>query len=188
MIVASPGFLKIFFYVPIFAPVLSVQKLSGLNSIEYEIVMFRLIKERKISTAVKSFFDSRKKLLYSDITSLDVWPGVAEALHKYGIGIRAPHSLFTLDGKIVRDKIFHFERRGLHSFCESHPNTSVAHSCLKNVSHFHFWSLANQFPDLVNRSHFQVRLIGNFGLNGSIPWLQNTGGVICLFVKRILKV
>ena len=53
---------------------------------------------------------------------------------------------------------------------------SVAHPCLENVSPFCFWSLANQFPRL-SRLHVQVRLTGNFGLNGSIPWFQNTDGV-----------
>ena len=34
------------------------------------------------------------------------------------------------------------------SSSESHPNMSVAHSCLQSVSPFCFWSLANKFPDL----------------------------------------
>ena len=189
MIVASPGFSKIFFCVPTFALVLLVQKLSGLNSIESETVMFRLIKKRKVSTAVKSFFLTAEKSFFTQ--TLHHWVyGLALQRHciNMKIGIRAPHFLFTLDGKIVQDKIFYFERRGLHSFCESHPNTSVTHSCLENVSHFHFWLPANQFPDLVNRSHFQVRfIIGNFGLNGSIPWLQHTGGVICFICKEDIE-
>ena len=52
-------------------------------------------------------------------------------------------------------------------------------TCLKNGSSFRFWSLANQFPDLISRLHVQVRLMGNFGFNGSLPWLQNTDGAIC---------
>ena len=57
------------------------------------------------------------------------------------------------------------------SFCESYPNMRVVQSCLKNVSLFRFWSPANQFPDLVRRLHVQVRLMVNFGLNGSLPWI-----------------
>ena len=53
----------------------------------------------------------------------------------------------------------------------------------ENVSPFRFWSLANQFPDLVSRMYVQVRLMGNFGLNGSLPWLQNTDGAICFICK-----
>ena len=78
----------------------------------------------------------------------------------------------------MRDKIFDFERFAWDSFCQSYPNARVVQSCLESVSHFRFWSLANQFPDLVSRLHVHVRLMGNFGLNGSLPWLQNTDGAI----------
>ena len=60
-----------------------------------------------------------------------------------------------------------FILRGGDNFCESHPNMRVVQSCLKNVSRFRFYSLANQFPDLVSRLHVQVRLTGNFSLNGN---------------------
>ena len=67
-----------------------LQKLSGLNSIESELgikkLLFlgRLIKEPKLSNAVKSLFDSRTKSFFdSDITSLGILPSIAEALHKY---------------------------------------------------------------------------------------------------------
>ena len=87
----------------------------------------------------------------------------------------------------MRDKIFDFERRAWDRFCESHPDMRVVQSCLENVSPFRFWSLANQFPDLVSRLHVQVRLMGNFGLNGSLPWLQNTDGAICFICKEDIE-
>ena len=78
------------FYVPKFASGPLLQKLSGLNSIEFEIAikkllfLGRLIKNHKISPAVKSLFDSRTKSFFnSDITSLGVLPSIAELLHKY---------------------------------------------------------------------------------------------------------
>ena len=86
----------------------------------------------------------------------------------------------------MRDKIFDFERRAWDSFCESHPDVRCT-SCLENVSPFRFWSLANQFPDLVSRLHVQMRLMGNFGLNGSLPWLQNTDGAICFICKEDIE-
>ena len=79
------------------------------------------------------------------------------------IGITARHSRFILPGKkIERDKTCDFEGRAWDSFCESHPNIRVLQSCLENMSPFRFWSLANQFPDLVSRMHVQMRLMGNF--------------------------
>ena len=87
----------------------------------------------------------------------------------------------------MRDKVCDFEGHAWDSFCESHPNMRVVQSCLENVSPFLFWSLANQFPDLVSRMHVQVRLMGNLGLNGSLPWLQNTDGAICFICKEDIE-
>ena len=191
------------FYVPKIAPGPLLQKLGSLNSIEPEIaikklllIKERLIKEPKMSPAVKSMFDSRRKGFFnSDITSLGVLPGIAETLHKYELlhyfenwHNSSTFPIYSGWKKIVRDKITDFERCAWDSFCESHPKLSVAHSCLKKRFPFRFWSLTNQFPDLVSRLHVQVRLMGNFGLNRSIPWLQNTEDAIVLFAKRILKV
>ena len=63
----------------------------------------------------------------------------------------------------------------------------VVQSCLENLSPFRFWSIANQFPDLVIRMHIQVRLMGNFGLNSSLPWLQNSDGAICFICKEDIE-
>ena len=88
----------------------------------------------------------------------------------------------------MRDKVFDFERRAWDSFCESHPNMRVVQFCLENVLPFRFRSLANQFPDLVSRlHHVQVRLMGNFGLNGSLPWLQNNDGAIYFTYKENIE-
>ena len=32
--------------------------------------------------------------------------------------------------------------------------------------------------------HVQIRLMGNFGLNGRIPWITNTDGALCFVCKR----
>ena len=102
------------------------------------------------------------------------------------INIAAPDLPFTQD----RTKS---NLRGVHawdSFCESHSYMSshhymsVSHSCPGNVSPFRFWSPANQFSNLVSRLHVQITLMGNFGLNGRIPLLQNTDGVICFICKE----
>ena len=85
------------------------------------------------------------------------------------------------------DKIFDFQKHAWDSFCEPHPDMRVAHWYLENVPPFCFWSLANRFPDLVSRLHIQVRLLNNFGLNGCIPWLQNTGGAICFICKEEIE-
>ena len=189
-------FLKNIFYVPKFASGSLLLALSCLNSVESEIATRKLlINEPKMSPVVKSLFDSRTQSFFdSDITSLGVLPSIAEALHKYELFHYFENwhnsSIFPIYSswkRIVWDKIFDFERRAWDSFCEFHPNTRVVQSCLKNVFHFRFWSLANQFPDLVSGLHVKVRLMDNFGLKGSLPWLQNTDGAICFIWKEDIE-
>ena len=154
-----------------------------------------LINEPKMSRAVKSLFDSRtESFFYSNITSWRALPSIAEALHKYeqfhffeNWHNSSTFPIYSSWEKIVHDKIFNFERRAWDSVCESHINMRVVQSCLENVSPFRFWSLANQFPDLVSRLHVQLRLMGNFGLNVSLPWHQNTDGAICFICKEDIE-
>ena len=63
----------------------------------------------------------------------------------------------------------------------------VAQTCLENISPYQFWSIADHYPDLVSRLHVQIRLMGNFGLNGGVPWLTNTDGELCLFCKNSIE-
>ena len=52
----------------------------------------------------------------------------------------------------------------------------------------HFWSLADESDlDLVTRVHTQVRLMGNFGLGGSVPWLKDTEGTLCFICKEDIE-
>ena len=60
----------------------------------------------------------------------------------------------------------------------------VAQACLANISPYHFWPIADCYPDLVSRLHVQIRVKGNFGLNGGVPWLTNTDGELCLFLQK----
>ena len=83
-------FLKNIFYVFKFAPGPLLQKLSGLNSIESEIAIKKLLffrppdKRTENVPCSESLFDSRTKTFFdSNIISLRVLPGIAEALHKY---------------------------------------------------------------------------------------------------------
>ena len=58
------------------------------------------------------------------------------------------------------------------------------HTCLKNVTPCQFWCLADSNPDLVRRMHIQIRLMGNFGLSGGVPWHGGTNGSLCLICKQ----
>ena len=60
----------------------------------------------------------------------------------------------------------------------------VAQECPANVSPEQSWSIADNYPDLVKCLHVQIRLAGNFGLNGGVPWLLNTDGALCFICKE----
>ena len=85
---------------------------------------------------------------------------------------------------IVKDSIIHFEKSAWHSYCDTHPEMQIASSCLANVTPFHFWSLADHFPDLISRQHVQVKLMSQFGLSGNIPWLRDSDGAFCFVCKQ----
>ena len=68
-------------------------------------------------------------------------------------------------------------------FCEAHPDMRVVWACFENMPPRHFWFLANEYPDLVTRMHTQVRVMGSFGLNGSIPWLRDTDVTLSFMCK-----
>ena len=50
-----------------------------------------------------------------------------------------------------------------------------------------FWSLADNYPDLVSHPHIQVRIVANFGFNGGVPWLSHTQGALCFICKENVK-
>ena len=85
-------FLKTIFYVAVFAPSSLLLKLSGLNSIEAEIDLKKLmllglfITEPKIATAVRSLFSSRLDNFFdASITSQGVLATICDSLHKYNL-------------------------------------------------------------------------------------------------------
>ena len=101
-------------------------------------------------------------------------------------GITVPHVHLMKIGKELscRDKIRVFENDAWLQFCDNHPDIHIIQTCFENISPPDFWSLADEYPDLVTRLHTQARLMGNFGLNGSVPWLKDTEGALCFICKE----
>ena len=63
----------------------------------------------------------------------------------------------------------------------------IAHVCLENVSPHQFWSIRNNFQDLVSRLHVQIRLMGKCRQNDGILWLSNTDDAHCVFFKESIE-
>ena len=71
--------------------------------------------------------------------------------------------------RIVRYKIQVFDGNEWSQFCNSHPDMYVAQSCFENMSIQQFWSIADEYLNLVTQLHTQARLMSNFGLDAAVP-------------------
>ena len=85
---------------------------------------------------------------------------------------------------IVYRKIREFEVNAWDRFISDHPDLYVMQACLEKTSPRKFWSISEQFPDLVCCLHSQVRLTGSLRLNGRILWLENTEGIFYFICKQ----
>ena len=79
----------------------------------------------------------------------------------------------------MNTKILEKEADNWYLFC--------THVCLEKISPNQFWSIADLYPDLVKHLHVQIRLMGNFGLNGGVPWLTNTDCGLYLLCKESVE-
>ena len=116
-------------------------------------------------------------LLINDsvVASLGFIPHIYETLIKYDLlhhfQLWFSESIFPCyENWNVREQKPRKREYHLVSFCIHHSALQSAQVCLENVSPHQFWSIANNFPDLVSRLHVQIRLMGNFGLNGGMEF------------------
>ena len=144
-----------------------------------------------MSVAVRTLFQSRTESFFDVNTiSIGVVSCICEALQKYDLltilkhGSTTVYSLRTQNGKIVKRNVSERQEGIWSDFCSSHPNLKVAQDCLNNVHPYYFWSLANQYPNLVKCLHTQVRLMCNFGFNEGVPWLRDTNDANCFICKH----
>ena len=191
-------FLKRIFYVPSFTPGPILLKTSGLNSVASEIAikkllfLGRLITEPNMAPTVRNLFQCRVESYFNtNVTSAGVLLSISESLVKYDLfhHFESWYNSSTFPSyenwkRIVRDRIRVFEKDAWLQFCDNHPDIHIIQTCFENLSPPDFWSLADEYPDLVTRLHTQARLMGGFGLNGSVPWLKDTEGALCFICKE----
>ena len=124
-------------------------KLSGLNSIESEVhvkrllLLGRLITEPKIAPAVKTLFDSRISSYFNpDINSMGFFVHANESLCNYNLNtyFKDWHSNSIFSSyfyewrNIVYKKIFEYEYNSWHIYCENHPLMNLAKLPIKCFS------------------------------------------------------
>ena len=194
-------FLKNIFYLPSSAHSTLILKLSGLNFTESKIdvnrplFLRRLITEPKMATVVKNLFRSRAESYFdSSISSTGVLPNIFEASRKYGLfdyfKLWSETSVFPVYSwwkKPVRCKVRENQNEVWSDFCLKHPDLKQAYDCLNNVPPYHFWSLANHYPDLVSRLHVQVMIMGISVLMAVFPGSLIPKVQLALFVNKVWK-
>ena len=191
-------FLKNVFYVPKFTPCQLLLKLSGLWSIDSEIglrkLLFlgRLLTGDKMAPVVRNLFQIRSQSYFdANIVSLGVLPSVCEALHKFGLFSYfdswfsdSVFSTYSQWKSTVKTKIRESEVNTWKNFVITHPSYKLAETCLDLVSPQMFWSISNQYPDLVTRLHVQIRLMGNFGFSACVPRTIRAVESLCFVCKE----
>ena len=113
------------------------------------------------------------------------------ALHKYGLfsyfDSWFSDSVFPTYSQwksIVKTKIRQLEENTWKNFVIAHPSHKLVETCLDLVSPQIFWSISNQYPELVTRLHVQIRLMGNFGFSACVPWTVRADESLCFVCKE----
>ena len=132
-----------------------------MNSVASEIAikqllfLRRLITEPDMAPTVRNLFQCRAESYFdTNVTSSGVLLSISEALPCFIIsnhGMSAPHFHLMKIGN--RDRIQAFENDAWLQFCDNHPDMHIIQTCFENISPTDFWSLADEYPDLVTRLH-----------------------------------
>ena len=145
-----------------------------------------------MASVVRNLFQIRSQSFFDpNIVSLGVLPSICEAIHRHELFnyfeswfSNAVFPSYAQWKAVVKSKIKMFEENAWSAFVLEHPSFDFAKSCLELVPSQKFWSISSYYPDLVCRLHVQIRLMGNFGLNTSIPWATTTDSTTCFICKE----
>ena len=72
----------------------------------------------------------------------------------------------------------------MEKFVIAHCSYKLAETCPDLVFPQMFWSISNQYPDLVTDLHVQIRLMGNFGFSACVPWTIRADEPLCFVCKE----
>ena len=151
-----------------------------------------LVTGDKMAPVVRNLFQIRSQSYFdANIVSLGVLPSICEALHKYGLfsyfDSWFSDSVFLMYSQwksIVKTKIRKFEVNKWKNFVIVYPSYKLAETCLDLVSPQMFWSISDQYPDLVTCLHVQIRLMGNFGFSACVHWTIKADESLCFVCKE----
>ena len=91
---------------------------------------------------------------------MGVLPSITEALNRYDLSHFFVSWLYDYTFPtysnwkwIMKTKVRNVEDNAWADYCVNHPSMHIAQACLKNVTPYQFWCLADNHPDLVSRMH-----------------------------------
>ena len=173
-------------------------QIAGLCSVEAETDLSKLLFLGRVinnitppppppSLVIRDLFTLRMESLRDpEIHSVGVITSLYDVIQKYEltqvIDEWFESGTFPLPGvwkKLIKRKIRAAEFEKWHMFCAAQPKFGLAGAAFTHISSYQYWSLTFDYPDLVKYFHLQMRIMGNFGLNGGVPWLEGTNGCVC---------
>ena len=86
--------------------------------------------------------------------------------------------------KLIKRKICTAESENWHTFCAGHPKFGLDRAAFTHISSYQYWSLTSDYLNLVKHFHLQMRIMGNFGPNGGVPWLGGSNGCVCYICQE----
>ena len=89
--------------------------------------------------------------------------------------------------KLIKCKIHAAESEKWHTFCAGLSKFGLAGADFIHILSYQHWSLIFDYSDLVKHFHLQVRIMGKFGLNGGVPWLDSANGCVCYICQEIVE-
>ena len=148
-----------------------------------------------MAPTVRNLFQCRAESYFdTNVTPAGVLLSISEVLLKYGLfyHFESWYNSSTFPSyenwkRIVRDRIQVFENDAWLQFCDNHPDMHIIQTCFENISPQDFWFLPDKYQDLITRLHTQARLMGSFGLKGSVPWQKDTLGALRFICKEDIE-
>ena len=179
-------FLKHISYVLSFTSGLILFKMSGLNSVVSEIAikkfLGRLITEPNMAPTVNNSFQYRAESYFdTNVTFAGVLLSISEALVKYDLSHRFEswknRSTF-LSYENWKRILQVFENDAWLQFCDNHPDMLSIQICFENIYSPDFLSLADEYPNLIEKCFLDLRnifkkILVNFSENKKIYPAEN---------------
>ena len=189
-------FIRKVFHLSKFSSHLLLLKISGLISVENEIVKRKLFFFARMAlstsdTVLCKLFQARvRSLLTIQNNSFGFIKHVVFFMHKYSLSDYVDNwtrnrifpSYFDWK-RIVKSRIVAHENNASTEYASVHQDIEILDKTFSCMTNNEFWEIVDRISDLAFKRNLQMRLMGNFGLQYGAPWLRKSGNSTCLLCK-----